>query len=866
MEQLLEGLSDAQRAAVEDYKGATLVIAGAGSGKTRVLTMRIANMLGQGVPSHNIMALTFTNKAAKEMRERIQKIVPPAALRGLWMGTFHSLFGRILRKEAQVLGFPEAYTIYDTSDSRNVVKAIIKQMELPEDQYKPASVVSRISLAKNNLILPAMYEANSKLLEEDRHMKMPQIYQIYEKYMAQCRANGAMDFDDMLLYMNILMRDHPDVASKYAEQFAYILVDEYQDTNFSQYLIVKKLAAIHGNVCVVGDDSQSIYSFRGARIENILRFQKDYPDAKVFKLEQNYRSTSNIVEAANSLIEKNSQKLPKKLFSARGAGDKIKVLHALSDKEEAMRVASGIHTTMYTEQAMASDFAILYRTNAQSRVFEEYLRNKGIAYRIYGGMSFYQRVEIKDMIAYLRFAVNPNDDQAFQRIINFPARGIGATSLSRIEDYARQVGISMWETVSRIPASDLGIRGVAVKSLAKFIEAFSDISARANSGSVDAYVLAMEVVGRSGVLAHYQTSKLIEDESRLQNTEELLNSIKAYTDEYAERAEQRRDAEQQALNMAQAQGFEGEFLLPEGSLQTVSTATDIEGGHGMIEGQKQLNETPLLGEWLQEVSLMTDMDQAADDDTPRVTLLTVHASKGLEFKYTYIVGLEEMLFPSVRGTESLDSIEEERRLFYVALTRAETRATLSFSTSRFQWGQIVNSNPSRFIKEINEKYLDLPEIFNYLGTNISGSASGCADDDDDDNLPISPARRIPYGGAATRKSYHPSTSSASPISPASSPGTYRKAVGGTSPIAREVVDTSRLRKISATPSPSAAGSGDYILDPALLNSGTRVVHERFGYGAIDSIDSAVGDTRVVVNFDKSGTKTLLLKYAKLRKA
>lgn len=885
VENLIQGLNDAQRAAVEDYSGATLVIAGAGSGKTRVLTMRIANMLAQGVPAHSIMALTFTNKAAKEMRDRIRKVVPPESLYGLWMGTFHSLFGRILRREAQVLGFPEAYTIYDTADSRNVVKAIIKQMELPEDQYKPAAVVSRISLAKNNLILPAMYQANAKLLEEDRHMKMPQIHQIYEKYMQQCKAAGAMDFDDMLLYMNILMRDYPDVAQKYAQQFAYILVDEYQDTNFSQYLIVKKLASVHGNVCVVGDDSQSIYSFRGARIENILRFQKDYPDAKLFKLEQNYRSTSTIVEAANSLIEKNSQKLPKKLFSEQELGDKIRVIHALSDKEEAMRVASDIHSTMYGRQALASDFAIMYRTNAQSRVMEEYLRGKGIAYRIYGGMSFYQRAEVKDMIAYLRFAVNPDDDQAFLRIINFPARGIGQTSLGRLETQAREAGISIWQLLNRVPVAELGIRGAAVGSLTKFIVAFGDLSARA--GSVDAYTLAMEVVGRSGVFAHYQMSKLIEDESRLQNIEELMNSVKTFVDDYAERAQGRRMAEQQALLAAGGGDVLGggpgsEILLPDGALRSLvvsnpgvvddtagSSSSFSASSASSADSSAAVTEIPLLAEWLQEVSLMSDMDQVQDDDTPRVTLLTVHASKGLEFKYTYIVGLEENLFPSVRGTESLDSIEEERRLFYVALTRAETRATLSFSTSRFQWGQVVNSNPSRFIREIDAQYVELPDIFDYLG------GGGPLVDDDSDNSPFSRGRVSSSGGGS-----HGGARFMRKGVSASSGGAAVGRQPVQSAVASGVVDSSRLRKVSSV-SGSASGSfssssttsssssasavaGDYVNDASLLAPGVEVVHERFGRGVVESLEQGAVDTKVVVAFAGAGAKTLLLKYAKLK--
>lgn len=837
MQELLEGLNEPQRLAVEDYQGATLVIAGAGSGKTRVLTLRIANMLGQGIRPDNVLALTFTNKAAREMRERIAKVLPPQALRGLWMGTFHSIFCRILRQEAHLLGFPDSFTIYDTADSRNVVKAIIKQMELPEEQYKPNEIASRISLAKNNLVLPAMYAANDQLLSEDRDAKRPQLYQVYEKYMNQCRQNGAMDFDDMLLYMNVLLKNHPEVAQRYGEQFRYILVDEYQDTNFSQYLIVKKLASVHGNVCVVGDDSQSIYSFRGARIENILRFQKDYPDAKLFKLEQNYRSTSNIVNAANSLIEKNSQRLPKKLFSAREQGDLIRVLYTQSDKEEGMRVASDIHTTMYTKGAVASDFAILYRTNAQSRVFEEYLRGKGIAYRIYGGHSFYQRAEIKDMVAYLRFAVNPKDDQAFMRVINFPARGIGATSLERVEQGARQKGCSMWEIINMASPAELGIKGGAVKSIAGFIETFKDISAKATQ--MDAYSLAMEVVGRSGVLAHYQMSKLVEDESKLQNTEELLNSIKVFVDEYST------DHQQQEM---EADGQDGVIFIEE-------PMADV------VDGEKPL---PTIGVWLQDVSLLTDMDtQQEQDNEPRVTLLTVHASKGLEFKYTYVVGMEENLFPSMRGVESQESIEEERRLFYVALTRAEARATLSFSTSRFKWGTVVNSVPSRFLKEIDPQYMDMPTIMNYL-TDMDAAQ--------DDDLPTSPARRgiNSVSGVGTKP--------VSGYQPRHKNTTTETVATGATIKSRNMAGSGGSVGLSAPPAgftkvtPSSGGAAAYDADDKAerqeataqsLAPGVRVEHQKFGRGTIESLETTSTDTRVVVEFDKAGSKTLLLKFAKL---
>lgn len=771
----LAGLNPAQREAVENYEGATLIIAGAGSGKTRVLTMRIAYMLQQGIKPYNILALTFTNKAAREMKERINAILPYSAIRGMQMGTFHSVFCRILRAEASLLGFPEAFTIYDSADAKNVIKAIVKEMELPDDKYKPNEVYSRISLAKNNLILPDAYAANQQLTEEDSHSKRPQVHEIYRRYFARCRQSGAMDFDDLLLYMNILLRDHPAVVEKYSNLFRYILVDEYQDTNFSQYLIVKKLASLYRNICVVGDDSQSIYSFRGARIENILRFQKDNTDCRIFKLEQNYRSTSNIVNAANSLIEKNTRKLPKRLFSTNEAGDKIKVIMAQSDKEEGQRVASDIHTTMYSSQAPANDFAVMYRTNAQSRVIEEYLRSKNIPYRIYGGHSFFQRAEVKDMIAYLRLAVNPRDDEALKRVINFPPRGIGDTSIQKVELVARANNVSMWDVLSTQTPTEIGLRGPAVKSLGGFMAIFKEISERCNG--VDAYALATEVSERSGVIQHYRMSRAIEDESRLQNTEELIKSIK-------------------------------EFV-------------DAETPEGEQESDKSISA------WLQDVSLLTDMDSKAEDNTPRVTLMTVHASKGLEFKYTYIVGLEENLFPSNRGVETLDNIEEERRLFYVALTRAEKRVVLSFATSRFKWGSVTSTNPSRFIKEIDSQYVDMPSMMDYL-----------IGDNDDDVV----------------ESYKPTQQSYS--------RQWQQRATNNAPQKQEQNTVKQeppagFRKVTPQSGTVVASASQS------LKEGAKVQHARFGVGTIINLEQTSTDTRVTVDFGAGGEKVLLAKFAKL---
>ncbi|WP_283390670.1 ATP-dependent helicase [Millionella massiliensis] len=798
----LKGLNGPQRSAVENYSGPTLIIAGAGSGKTRVLTMRIAHMLQQGISPRNIMALTFTNKAAREMRDRVAKILPPDAVRGLWMGTFHSLFSRILRAEATLLGFPEAFTIYDTADSRNLVKAIVRQLELPDDQYKPNDVYARISLAKNNLVLPEAYAANATLMEEDARAKRPRLAEIYALYMRQCRQNGAMDFDDLLLYMNILLRDHPEIARKYGDQFQYILVDEYQDTNYSQYLIVKKLADIRRNICVVGDDSQSIYSFRGARIENILRFQQDYPEARIFKLEQNYRSTRTIVEAANSVIENNSRKLPKHLFSENEQGDPIRVICAMSDKEEAQRVASDIHTTLYGEQASPNDFAVLYRTNAQSRVIEEYLRGNNIPYRIYGGQSFYQRAEIKEALAYLRLAINPRDDESLKRIINFPARGIGETSINKIAAAGQAEGISMWEVMLRHAPDELGIRGTAVKSMGAFVKNFTELFRR--SGEMDAYELAMEVMTRSGLVAHYKNSPSIEDESRLQNVEELINSIKVFVDEH------------------QA-GSEAEETTEAAVVPPVD-----EPQEGVVSGPVTLDR------WLQEIALLTDMDNSKEDDTPRVTLLTVHASKGLEFKYTYIVGMEENLFPSQHGSSSAEDIEEERRLFYVALTRAEKRATLSYALSRFKWGSVVPSQASRFIKEIDPKYLDMPTL---------------PDNDSFGGESSEGAFRGRWNGSAR-------TAAADPR-----PAFQRFQRRTATPPAGQQTAPAGFRKVEARP---ASAQGKPLDSAGDLTVGARVAHDRFGVGTVTAFEQTATDTKVTVRFEAAGTKTLLLKFARLR--
>lgn len=800
----LDSLSPAQREAASNFEGASLIIAGAGSGKTRTLTYRIAHMIQSGVSPINILALTFTNKAAREMRERMATILSPEALRGLWMGTFHSVFRRILNTEAAVIGYPQNFTLYDTSDSTSLVKTIIKEFSLNEDKYKPRDVFSRISFAKNSLVTPASYEANVDVRAEDDAARRPEVYRIYKEYSRRCKANGAMDFDDLLLNMNYLLRDHPDVAAKYCELFRYIMVDEYQDTNFSQYLIVKKLAAMHGNICVVGDDSQSIYSFRGAKIENILRFEKDFPSAQVFRLEENYRSTKTIVEASNSLIEHNKGKLKKHLFSSGVQGDKIRIFEAYTDKDEATRVVNDIASTIYGMDASPSDFAILYRTHFQSRVLEEQLRNKGISYQIFGGNSFYSRIEIKAMLCYLRLAVNPADDEAFKRIINFPARGIGGTSLQKIESEAAARETSMFEILRTTSPSEIGIRGVASKGIASFVEAFTELSSKVDT--LDAYEFASEVAVRSGMLSFFKASGTVEDKSRVENIEELLNSIKA-------------------------------FAVPEEMGESAIITEEIEESEEKSFG---------ISQWLAEVSLLSDMDAEKEDDTPKVGLMTVHASKGLEFKYVYIVGMEDKLFPSLRQEFSDGEIEEERRLFYVAITRAKTRVTLSYALSRFQWGEVKDCQPSRFLKEIDERYID---------------ARSCE-----------PAGVRDRGFSSGRNNF---TTKTFPSSKDNGGNTQRRFGNNQQP----------RRTTTTTPTPSNNSNSSWLNLNSAPKSMTRVertegvsvnaaaglaiddkvAHERFGRGVIKAMESTPTDVKLTVEFEGIGSKILLQKFAKLVK-
>ncbi|NLJ44440.1 MAG: UvrD-helicase domain-containing protein, partial [Bacteroidales bacterium] len=654
MRNYLDDLNEAQRQAVINTEGPALVIAGAGSGKTRVLTYRIVHLLQKNIPANRILALTFTNKAAKEMKDRISAIVSPDIARYLWMGTFHSIFARILRAEGSRLGYKSNFTIYDASDSKSLVRTIIKEMNLDDNIYKPGVISARISTAKNDLVTANMYASDASMQAYDKSSRMPLLSDIYKAYTARCFKANAMDFDDLLLNTNILFRDFPEVLAAYQDKFRYILVDEYQDTNFSQYLIVRKLSAAHRNICVVGDDAQSIYSFRGARIENILEFKNDYSDYRLFKLEQNYRSTQTIVNAANAIIANNEGQIHKKVFSENEQGEKIQVMQALTDTEEGINISSDIFDKRYSRQLKWSDFAILYRTNAQSRIFEETLRRRNIPYKIYGGLSFYERKEIKDILAYFRMVINPEDEEALKRTINYPKRGIGDTSVDKLADLSSLNNISVWQVAMGIA----GYPGHFNQGTVKKITVYTDLinSFRLNLSETDAYSKAREIAMGSGIMKELREGKSPEEVSRYENLEELLNGIKIFTE-----------------------------------------AAETNGEPSTLEA------------YLANVALLTDQDNEKDEDRDKVTLMTMHSAKGLEFKYVYIAGMEDNLFPSPLSAGNPRELEEERRLFYVAVTRAGKMATLSYALNRYKWGNLEHSGPSRFLKEIDQKFLEFPQ-------------------------------------------------------------------------------------------------------------------------------------------------------------
>ena len=803
IEEILQGLNPAQREAVENFDGPSLIIAGAGSGKTRVLTSRIAYMLSKGVDPRSILALTFTNKAAREMRERIEKIVGERA-RYIRMGTFHSVFARLLRENAEKIGYPQSYTIYESNDAKNLVKSIIKELNLSEERYKPQAVAARISMAKNCLITPGAYIANATLAAEDREAKMPDIGAIYAEYCRRCKLNGAMDFDDLLLQTNILLRDVPEVLEQYQRQFRYILVDEYQDTNMAQYIIVRRLALLHSNVCVVGDDAQSIYAFRGAKIENILSFQRDYPSTRVYKLEQNYRSTQTIVEAANSLIKHNSRRLEKRCFSAAEQGEKIRLVRVLEDSYEAVEVAMDIKDRA-REGAEWRDFAILYRTNKQHGLFEAALSRRGIPYRVYKGMSLLEHKDIRNMLAYIALIINPNDNESFKRIVNYPARGIGDTTIARIEQLAKESNSSMWHTVERLIDSPMlnPVEKVVVRKVGDFVKLIKELAAmRVEMGVCD---FAKEIITRSGIMHLLETERKPENDTTKDYIDQLLSMMSAYEDECHREME---------------------------------------------DGLREVGFEPTIDEWMQNIMLQTDQD--SEDDGNRVTLMTVHSAKGLEYDYVYIVGMEEGLFPSKRSAESLADLEEERRLMYVAITRAKRAAMLSFAEMRRVWGKMENSLPSRFIREIDAKYLDA----NFSVDELSGRNrfNRFVDDDDDDDMGT---MRNRYD---TRRSSQPRTPLFSNRPTSGVKESPRPEIITTPP----PIDPRRagMRSVGVRPTEEGASTS---LGSCCYSVGERVEHPKFGRGVVERIEALATDHKVVVMFDSYGSKTLLAKFAKLTK-
>lgn len=765
MSRLFEGLNGAQLDAVKNTDGPSLVIAGAGSGKTRVLTYRIAHLMEKGTQASKILALTFTNKAAREMKDRILRLLGDDSARYLWMGTFHSIFARILRSEADKLGYPSDYTIYDTIDSKSLIRSIIKELKLDDKTYKVGDVLGRISSAKNKLITPVAYYNDERIRQADQAQRKPMLAEIYKLYASRCKKAGAMDFDDLLLNTNILFRDYPDVLANYQKRFDFILVDEYQDTNFAQYLIVKKLAEGHKNVCVVGDDAQSIYSFRGAMIENILNFKNDYPHFNIYKLEQNYRSTQNIVNAANSVIDKNSEQIKKTIFSEKEDGEPISIVKALTDIEEGFMVSSSIFDTVHNNQLKHSDFAILYRTNAQSRIFEEALRKRNIPYKVYGGISFYQRKEIKDMISYLRMLVNPKDDEAFKRVINYPARGIGKTTLSKLEEFASAREISLWEVLSNTAGYNnvLKLNNGTLRKLSGFQDLISEYQLKLDSS--DAYQLALEMASATGVMKELYNGTTPEERSKYENMEELLNGIRDFVD----------------------------AALEEGS------------------------ETS-LNHYLENISLLTDTDKEKDEDRNKVSIMTIHSAKGLEFKYVYIAGCEEELFPSNMVKDNPKDLEEERRLFYVAITRAMNKVTLSYAVSRYKWGTPTDCTPSRFLKEIDKEYIDW------------------ADD--------------------------PRLQKNDPFSQGFNFQRKESGVSGTAslkPKARHP-EQARMLKTRTTINPNFKADA-----PDKIQQGMVVEHQRFGKGKVVHIEGENPNRKATVFFQQiKQEKQLLLKFAKLR--
>lgn len=777
MENLLSELNNSQRDAVEYNDGPSLVIAGAGSGKTRVLTHKISHLLSLGLPPQNILALTFTNKAAREMKSRIAQMMGESISRRLWMGTFHAVFSRILRSEAEKIGFTSNFTVFDSSDSKNLIKTVTKELQLDDKVYKPGKIQSIISNAKNALVSPTAYIQNKEMVEYDAKAKIPMVKDIYRIYSNRLKAANTMDFDDLLYYTNRLFRDNPEVLSSYQNRFQYILVDEYQDTNFSQYLVVKLLAESHHRVCVVGDDAQSIYSFRGANISNILNFKDNYPEARIFKLEQNYRSTQNIVNAANSLIKQNKGQIFKNIFSENNVGEKIEVVSAFSDFEEGVIVANKIQDLRRKSDSSYSDFVILYRTNAQSRVFEETLRKKNIPYRIYGGLSFYQRKEIKDVIAYFRMVVNPKDEEAFKRVINYPARGIGSTTIGKIADMATLHNVSLWEVTGDILGFNLNVNSGTAKKINDFrttIDSFIQ-----DQTTLNAYDLATRIVKETGIGREAYKDQTPEGMSRQENLQELLGGIHEFSE------------------------------------------SRIEEGNPNIS----------LMDFLSEVSLLSDQDTDKEEEIEKVTMMTIHASKGLEFKNVFVVGLEEDLFPSSMAKSEPRGLEEERRLFYVAITRAEDFCMLSYAKSRFRNGQTNPSNPSRFLKDIDPKFLKANAgVVDGTTNNFNQYSQGGFWDS---------VRKNREERESSKMAYQKQTD------------TVFEDKNSTSPKTGKLVS---MKEAQAKNTALETTTG--------IRIGAVIKHERFGVGKVVSLEGDASSRKATVEFENSGTKQLLLKFAR----
>lgn len=849
---LLNDLNEAQRAAVEYIGGPSLVIAGAGSGKTRVLTYKIAYLLSQGMKPWSIMALTFTNKAAREMKERIGKLVGNDLAQHLYMGTFHSIFSRILRAEAEHIGFNNNFTIYDESDSRSLIKAIVKEMGLDDKKYKPAAVHAKISMAKNNLMSAAAYDSDAAIFEQNKRAQMPEVGKIFVAYVQRCKQANAMDFDDLLTLTYQLFREHEDIRHKYAARFDYVLVDEYQDTNHVQMSIVMQLCQEKQRVCAVGDDSQSIYSFRGANIDNILNYQRQFQGTRLFKLEQNYRSTQTIVEAANSLIKHNRNQIPKDVFSENAKGEKIQYKPAYSDKEEAAIVAKDVKRIRREDGCQYSDFAILYRTNAQSRSFEEEFRKQGIPYRIYGGLSFYQRKEIKDIIAYFRLVANPNDEEAIKRIINYPARGIGATTVLKIADCAHQNQVSFWEVIGAPERYGLAVNKGTMNKLETFRLLISSFIERAQT--TDVYELGDAIIKESGISQDIMSGKDADDLARQENLEEFLSAMSAFVEERRE---------------------EGRF------------------------------DELFLQDYLQDVALLTDADSDGDKDEPRVSLMTVHAAKGLEFPTVFVVGLEENIFPSPLSAASLRELEEERRLLYVAITRAEKHCILTNAKNRWRYGKMEFDNPSRFIDEIDGKLIDSQDeaggsLFGSMSESRLGSRSGSMFGSRADSMSDQPewARaqrsRRPWEDAEQPR-YSSRYQNSKPVAsqfvadpkpslfddePETSHTSGRSSVSGRSSLsegnfksvralnaAKRYMETHSSHPASRSTGSSAASVSSSAASSAGssscgLQEGMKIEHQRFGRGTVLKIEGTGENTKATVEFVHSGTKQLLLKYAK----